>query len=41
MFTRTDHFIEGTRLPADGANILEIFSPTGEEVVGRGRGDHG
>jgi betaine-aldehyde dehydrogenase len=35
MFMRMDHFIGGKWLPADGANILEIISPTSEEVVGR------
>jgi betaine-aldehyde dehydrogenase len=35
MFERRDHFIGGTWRPAAGTDVLEVISPSTEEVVGR------
>jgi betaine-aldehyde dehydrogenase len=35
MFLRNEHFIGGDWVPAAGADVLEIVSPSTEEVVGR------
>jgi aldehyde dehydrogenase (NAD+) len=35
MFERNDHFIGGAWVPARGTELIEVVSPTTEEVVGR------
>ncbi len=35
MFERTDHFIGGDWIPAAGTEVLEVVSPSTEQVVGR------
>ncbi|WP_236787768.1 aldehyde dehydrogenase family protein [Amycolatopsis sp. GM8] len=35
MFEREDHFIGGAWLPAAGSEVLEVVSPSTEDIVGR------
>jgi aldehyde dehydrogenase (NAD+) len=35
MFERTDHFVAGKWMPAAGSEVIEVISPSTEQVCGR------